>query len=393
MNIAIRLALVAACAASMASCSKDSNDDREPVPAGKEITFTGHDLEITYNGAPVYGKTATFNTLPDGTATITVSGADFDLTPYLGQASAMIPAIPTQLPTPGVLPGSPSSTFGITPDASGRFSGEGSSEYCTFSYSGRVDDSKLCLDLTDVELIDLSMTGTYAPATTTDASGNVTNSGFHFVWESSELMAINIFGPNTSLISIGDFVNMAMSMGAGVNPSDKVAEHMREISFGADGNVTMVYVADGSDHTSPLNVCQYVVVSPELIKAYINPAAIVASAARSRAEEDEMADLSVLIGSLAEFYVPAVRDGIPVTVDHTAGNGSLSLYLDRDFMMPLLQGAGTVLESEAIQQLIINEASEKVPAMAPMWQQIVPQFPAVVKGTTRFEAGLDLVRK
>lgn len=132
------------------SCSDDDEKVVNPIP---QTTFNSENgLQLTYNGAPLLGKKVTFT--PDATeatkATLRLEG-EFDLAGILkGQRSNM-----TSPTGPGVFPGSPVTTLSVDLSINGNqctFSGVSETEYCTFSYAGKVTAGTMDLSFTDVTL-------------------------------------------------------------------------------------------------------------------------------------------------------------------------------------------------------------------------------------------------
>lgn len=132
------------------SCSDDDEKVVNPIP---QTTFNSENgLQLTYNGAPLLGKKVTFT--PDATeatkATLRLEG-EFDLSGILkGQRSNM-----TSPTGPGVFPGSPVTTLSVDLSINGNqctFSGVSETEYCTFSYAGKVTADTMDLSFTDVTL-------------------------------------------------------------------------------------------------------------------------------------------------------------------------------------------------------------------------------------------------
>lgn len=376
-------------------CEKNNDPDIKP---GYSMDIEPQNLHLTYNGVSLDGKAASV-AVTGNRLTVELSGADFDLTPYLGDAAQMVPGLPQSLPTTGVFPGSASTTLEATLASDNAFSGSGQSDCCTFDYSGTLADGILTCDFTNVLLKDQSFAGTYAPRTELeDWFGDMTivNKGYHYVWESSDLITVDLGGGAViGPISIGDMVTLSLAFAGGINPADKIGEHLEHFEFRPDGNVIMSYMTSaengGEALVSPANVCHYVYEGTRL-RVYVNPAAIVAAAAagRSRADEGGL-DLTALIKSLTDYYVPMVADGIPVQVTQEAD--SVELYLDNQLMNPIFKAAGAVLSVPDIQEMIKQMAAANMPEMAPMLNGILPQLPGAIANTTRFEVGLSLVKQ
>ena len=171
------------------SCSDDDEKVVNPIP---QTTFNSENgLQLTYNGAPLLGKKVTFT--PDATeatkATLRLEG-EFDLSGILkGQRSNM-----TSPTGPGVFPGSPVTTLSVDLSINGNqctFSGVSETEYCTFSYAGKVTAGTMDLSFTDVTLKNTALAGTvWKPTPLANTEDGGMDEPIHFVWKSGTKAAI-----------------------------------------------------------------------------------------------------------------------------------------------------------------------------------------------------------
>lgn len=191
------------------SCSDDDEKVVNPIP---QTTFNSENgLQLTYNGAPLLGKKVTFT--PDATeatkATLRLEG-EFDLTGILkGQRSNM-----TSPTGPGVFPGSPVTTLSVDLSINGNqctFSGVSETEYCTFSYAGKVTAGTMDLSFTDVTLKNTALAGTvWKPTPLANTEDGGMDEPIHFVWKSGTKAAIEIFLGHPSEIEINDLLLLAL---------------------------------------------------------------------------------------------------------------------------------------------------------------------------------------
>ncbi|MDE5912395.1 MAG: hypothetical protein K2G81_01965, partial [Muribaculaceae bacterium] len=88
-------------------CEKNNDPD---VELSYSMDIEPQNLHLTYNGVSLDGKAASV-AVTGNRLTVELSGADFDLAPYLGDAAQMVPGLPQSRPTTGVFPGSESTTL------------------------------------------------------------------------------------------------------------------------------------------------------------------------------------------------------------------------------------------------------------------------------------------
>lgn len=392
MKKILYMAMAGMLAMTAVSCDKN-DDDSENVYYSFDVKPSN--LELSYNGNALYGKAA--SVFVDGkamNAAILFSGADFDLSGMVGEIQAMVPSIPSSLPTTGVFPGSATTTLEVALAADKTFSGKGDSDYCTFDYEGSLVDSVLVCNFTNVTLKDASFAGKYAPLAVEEEdswSGEIVtvNKGFHFVWESDDSLSVDLGGFVMGPISISDMVTLGLAFAGGIDPSNEIGKHLDYVEFLADGNVRMSYKEDEEVVTTPLNVCQYVYEGNQL-RAFLNPAAMLMVTSKGRSRADEEVNLDAVVKSIADYYVPMVKTGIPVQISQE-GN-VVDIYLNNTFMNPLFKGLGTVLAIPEIQKLISQMVASESPEMAPMIESLLPQIPGVLNNTTKFEVGLSLMK-
>lgn len=158
------------------SCSDDDpkpNPEPNPEPPtpvvvpGESLTakeYKGEAAVITVGETAQTGKLVKFTPKGDSKAEITLEGEALNLTDLIAGASSKADDNTLLLPTPGVIPGSPSVTIPVTLEGTAddcTFKGSGDTEYCTFNYTGSVNADKLTFSLTDVKLKNASIAGTY----------------------------------------------------------------------------------------------------------------------------------------------------------------------------------------------------------------------------------------
>lgn len=383
------------------SCSDDDEKVVNPIP---QTTFNSENgLQLTYNGAPLLGKKVTFT--PDATeatkATLRLEG-EFDLTGILkGQRSNM-----TSPTGPGVFPGSPVTTLSVDLSINGNqctFSGVSETEYCTFSYAGKVTAGTMDLSFTDVTLKNTALAGTvWKPTPLANTEDGGMDEPIHFVWKYGTKAAIEIFG-HPSEIEINDLLLLALRFplfddGSGdrVSVEQMLCSVLKDVTLGADGNIVATYMdaANGGTEwvTSPSNMAQYVVTGDNQLLLFLNPQAIMANVDNVEKSVRTVDVGAILQQAIAELY-PMLINGVPLT--YTKEGNRMKVFLGTDLLLPLMKNiVAPLFEDEEFLNMVI-EAMKSDPQFGGMAGMMVPTLkllPEIIKNTTQLEIGLDLTQ-
>lgn len=384
------------------SCSDDDEKVVNPIP---QTTFNSENgLQLTYNGAPLLGKKVTFT--PDATeatkATLRLEG-EFDLSGILkGQRSNM-----TSPTGPGVFPGSPVTTLSVDLSINGNqctFSGVSETEYCTFSYAGKVTAGTMDLSFTDVTLKNTALAGTvWKPTPLANTEDGGMDEPIHFVWKSGTKAAIEIFLRYPSEIEINDLLLLALRFplfddGSGdrVSVEQMLCSVLKDVTLGADGNIVATYMdaANGGTEwvTSPSNMAQYVVTGDNQLLLFLNPQAIMANVDNVEKSVRTVDVGAILQQAIAELY-PMLINGVPLT--YTKEGNRMKVFLGTDLLLPLMKNiVAPLFEDEEFLNMVI-EAMKSDPqfgGMAGMMVPILKLLPEIIKNTTQLEIGLDLTQ-
>lgn len=382
------------------SCSDDDEKVVNPIP---QTTFNSENgLQLTYNGAPLLGKKVTFT--PDATeatkATLRLEG-EFDLAGILkGQRSNM-----TSPTGPGVFPGSPVTTLSVDLSINGNqctFSGVSETEYCTFSYAGKVTAGTMDLSFTDVTLKNTALAGTvWKPTPLANTEDGGMDEPIHFVWKSGTKAAIEIFG-HPSEIEINDLLLLALRFplfddGSGdrVSVEQMLCSVLKDVTLGADGNIVATYMdaANGGTEwvTSPSNMAQYVVTGDNQLLLFLNPQAIMANVDNVEKSVRTVDVGAILQQAIAELY-PMLINGVPLT--YTKEGNRMKVFLGTDLLLPLMKNiVAPLFEDEEFLNMVI-EAMKSDPQFGGAWRMVptLKLLPEIIKNTTQLEIGLDLTQ-
>lgn len=385
------------------SCSDDDEKVVNPIP---QTTFNSENgLQLTYNGAPLLGKKVTFT--PDATeatkATLRLEG-EFDLAGILkGQRSNM-----TSPTGPGVFPGSPVTTLSVDLSINGNqctFSGVSETEYCTFSYAGKVTAGTMDLSFTDVTLKNTALAGTvWKPTPLANTEDGGMDEPIHFVWKSGTKAAIEEILPgHPSEVEINDLLLLALRFplfddGSGdrVSVEQMLCSVLKDVTLGADGNIVATYMdaANGGTEwvTSPSNMAQYVVTGDNQLLLFLNPQAIMANVDNVEKSVRTVDVGAILQQAIAELY-PMLINGVPLT--YTKEGNRMKVFLGTDLLLPLMKNiVAPLFEDEEFLNMVI-EAMKSDPQFGGMAGMMVPTLkllPEIIKNTTQLEIGLDLTQ-
>lgn len=375
------------------SCSDDDEKVVNPIP---QTTFNSENgLQLTYNGAPLLGKKVTFT--PDATeatkATLRLEG-EFDLSGILkGQRSNM-----TSPTGPGVFPGSPVTTLSVDLSINGNqctFSGVSETEYCTFSYAGKVTAGTMDLSFTDVTLKNTALAGTvWKPTPLANTEDGGMDEPIHFVWKSGTKAAIKIFPGYPSEIEINDLLLLALRFplfddGSGdrVSVEQMLCSVLKDVTLGADGNIVATYMdaANGGTEwvTSPSNMAQYVVTGDNQLLLFLNPQAIMANVDNVEKSVRTVDVGAILQQAIAELY-PMLINGVPLT--YTKEGNRMKVFLGTDLLLPLMKNIVLNMVIEAM------KSDPQFGGMAGMMVPTLKLLPEIIKNTTQLEIGLDLTQ-
>lgn len=384
------------------SCSDDDEKVVNPIP---QTTFNSENgLQLTYNGAPLLGKKVTFT--PDATeatkATLRLEG-EFDLSGILkGQRSNM-----TSPTGPGVFPGSPVTTLSVDLSINGNqctFSGVSETEYCTFSYAGKVTAGTMDLSFTDVTLKNTALAGTvWKPTPLANTEDGGMDEPIHFVWKFGTKAAIEILSGHPSEVEINDLLLLALRFplfddGSGdrVSVEQMLCSVLKDVTLGADGNIVATYMdaANGGTEwvTSPSNMAQYVVTGDNQLLLFLNPQAIMANVDNVEKSVRTVDVGAILQQAIAELY-PMLINGVPLT--YTKEGNRMKVFLGTDLLLPLMKNiVAPLFEDEEFLNMVI-EAMKSDPQFGGMAGMMVPTLkllPEIIKNTTQLEIGLDLTQ-
>ena len=190
-------------------------------------------------------------------------------------------------------------------------------------------------------------------------------------WEGSDDAVITIPGLLDEPYPVKDAISMVPTI-----LSIQLRSVLQDVTFNEKGQISATYKeeADDKDWKVANDYATYQVVNENMITLFLNTAKITA-------DIDDAQEQAMVAGMLDQF-----KTGIPVHVSYPAAN-KVYFYVDKDFVAPIIamlyaqvdQIPTTGMDKEDLAQFLILKT-------------VVKQLPDIMKKTTKFEAGLELMK-
>lgn len=406
----IKLFTAAALVASLASCSDDPKLPGEDL---KQKSYTDEEVTVSLNGDNAGNQVVTFTPIAgeESKANITIASKPLNLSGMIGRADTQ-PV--SGIPSAGIIPGSPEVTFPVELIGDAKnctFSGTATSEYCTFSYSGTVTDSKLSLDLTDVKLKNTSLAGTYKMG---DFDGQRYFDIVRIEWDAEKDFAGLQPKGLILMASMMELIHLDNKKVGMLNALNTV---LKEVTFGEDGSITAKYLDTKKpglpETTAPKGLAQYVVTSSGELRLILNINGIIAAAAATPSVQDEETpslDITEIMSKievekLLTMAIPMISNGIPMSYGKAlifdTDNGEpcentdenfVSFYLDTKTLLPILKLFVPLLEDADFQKKIVEivKNDPEMGGLAFFFAPILAAAPDVINTTSKIEIGINL---
>lgn len=198
-----------------------------------------------------------------------------------------------------------------------------------------------------------------------DANGKSTGSVV-LKWEGSDDAAITIPGFNEDKpYPIKHAIEMAPML-----LNTQLRSVLQDVTFNEKGQISATYKeeSDDKDWKVANDYATYKVVNENMITLFLNTAKIT--------EDIDNAQEKAMVASMLDQF----KTGIPVHVSYPAAN-KVYFYVDKDFVAPIiamLYAQVNKIPTTGIQFMILKT--------------VVKQLPAIMEKTTKFEAGLELIK-
>ena len=203
-----------------------------------------------------------------------------------------------------------------------------------------------------------------------DANGNSTGS-IVLNWEGSNDAVIEIPGLFDEPYPVKDAISMVPML-----LNSQLRSVLQDVTFNEKGQISATYKeeADDKDWKVANDYATYQVVNENKITLFLNTAKITE-------DIDDAQEKAMVAGMLDQF-----KTGIPVHVSYPAAN-KVYFYVDKDFVAPII----TMLNAQ-VNKIPITGMDKEDQAKFLILKNVVNQLPAIMDKTTKFEAGLELIK-
>lgn len=205
-----------------------------------------------------------------------------------------------------------------------------------------------------------------------DANGNPTGTGSVVLkWEGSEDATITIPGLIDDPYPIKDAISMAPML-----LNSQLSSVLKDVTFNEKGQISATYKEEADDKNWKVanDYATYQVVNENKITLFLNTAKITA-------DIDDAQEKAMVAGMLDQF-----KTGIPVHVSYPAVN-KVRFYVDKDFVAPII----AMLYAQ-VNKIPATGMDKEDLAQFQVLKTVVNQLPAIMEKTTKFEAGLELIK-
>ena len=203
-----------------------------------------------------------------------------------------------------------------------------------------------------------------------DANGNSTGSVV-LKWEGSDDAVIEIPGLFDEPYPVKDAIKMAPML-----LNSQLRSVLQDVTFNEKGQISATYKeeADDKDWKVANDYATYQVVNENMITLFLNTAKIT--------EDIDDAQEKAMITSMLDQF----KTGIPVHVSYPAAN-KVYFYVDKDFVAPII----AMLYAQ-VDKIPTTGMDKDDQAQFQVLKTVVKQLPDIMKKTTKFEAGIELIK-
>lgn len=204
-----------------------------------------------------------------------------------------------------------------------------------------------------------------------DANGKSTGSVV-LKWEGSDDAAITIPNFNEDKpYPIKHAIEMAPML-----LNTQLRRVLQDVTFNEKGQISATYKEEANDNDWKVanDYATYKVVNENMITLFLNTAKIT--------EDIDNAQEKAMVASMLDQF----KTGIPVHVSYPAAN-KVYFYVDKDFVAPII----TMLYAQ-VNKIPTTGMDKDDLAHFKILKFVVNQLPTIMEKTTKFEAGLELIK-
>lgn len=190
-------------------------------------------------------------------------------------------------------------------------------------------------------------------------------------WEGSNDAVIEIPGLFDEPYPVKDAISMVPML-----LNSQLRSVLQDVTFNEKGQISATYKeeADDKDWKVANDYATYKVVNENMITLFLNTAKITE-------DIDDAQEKAMVAGMLDQF-----KTGIPVHVSYPAAN-KVYFYVDKDFVAPIID----MLYAQ-VNKIPTTGMDKDDKAQFMILKTVVNQLPDIMKKTTKFEAGLELIK-
>lgn len=214
--------------------------------------------------------------------------------------------------------------------------------------------------------------GTWKVQDAVDKNGIPTGTGSVVLkWEGSDDAVIEIPGLFDEPYPVKDAITMAPML-----LNSQLRSVLQDVTFNEKGQISATYKeeADDKDWKVANDYATYQVVNENMITLFLNTAKITE-------DIDDAQEKAMVAGMLDQF-----KTGIPVHVSYPAAN-KVYFYVDKDFVAPII----AMLYAQ-VNKIPTTGMDKDDLAKFKILKSVVKQLPTIMEKTTKFEAGLELIK-
>lgn len=206
-----------------------------------------------------------------------------------------------------------------------------------------------------------------------DANGNSTGSVV-LNWEGSNDATITIPGSMDEPYPIKDAIKMAPML-----LNTQLRNVLQDVTFNEKGQISATYKdkeeSDDKDWKVANDYASYQVVNENMITLFLNTTKITEDI------DDAQEEKAMITNMLDQF-----KTGIPVHVSYPAAD-KVYFYVDKDFVAPIIP----MLYAQ-VNKIPTTGMDKDDLAQFMILKSVVNQLPAIMDKTTKFEAGIELIK-
>lgn len=214
-----------------------------------------------------------------------------------------------------------------------------------------------------------------------EGTWKVQEAGFDADDNSTGSVVLNWEGSNDATITIPGFIDdpypvkNAIKM-APMLLNTQLRRVLQDVTFNEKGQISATYKEEANDNDWKVanDYATYKVVNENMITLFLNTAKIT--------EDIDNDQEKAMVASMLDQF----KTGIPVHVSYPAAN-KVYFYVDKDFVAPII----TMLYAQ-VNKIPTTGMDKDDLAQFMMLKTVVNQLPAIMEKTTKFEAGIELIK-